>query len=142
VIKKYSITGTNNLYDYYICPTLPDSSFPKDSSNSNINIPIYIKELSVEGSLDINRLGTGELSVSSWRFINNYEENSGLITYGFNAYPEYGHEFRNLTFWFRDIVKDYPPNESNTQNEASYAPGIDVGDLDGTWDGEETNQGT
>ena len=129
VIKKYSITGTNNIYEYYICPTLPDSSFPE-------NTPIYIKELSVEGSLDINRLGTGELSVSSWRFINNYEENSGLITYGFNAYPEYGHEFRNLTFWFRDIVKDYPPNESNTQNEASYAHGVD---LEGTWDGEDTN---
>lgn len=142
VIKKYSITGTNNIYDYYICPTLPNSSFPEDSSDSNINIPIYIKELSVEGSLDINRLGTGELSVSSWRFINNYDENSGLITYGFNAYPEYGHEFRNLTFWFRDIVEDYPPNESNTQNEASYAHGIDLGDLGGTWDGEETNGGT
>ena len=99
VVKKYTgITGTRGtIFDYVI-------GVKADIDDESI----YLRGLSVAGSIDLALLGSGTLKFNGWRFYNNLGEdsNNSVLTFAFNAYPEYGKSFVNLTFRFRDITSN------------------------------------
>jgi len=61
---------------------------------------LYLKGLSTKGSINLSLLGSGEVSFNGWKFYNNYTDKNTLLTFAFNAYPEYGKSFTNLKFYF------------------------------------------
>ena len=70
---------------------------------------IFLKDLSARGTLNIALLGSGELSIESWRFFNDLKEKKTTLTFSLNAYPKYGEYFDNVTFEFE--------NYTNTNND-------------------------
>jgi hypothetical protein len=67
---------------------------------------VYLKGLSAKGSINLGLLGSGSVAFNGWKFYNNYEKRTTLLTFAFDAYPEYGKSFTNLKFKFGGI--DYP----------------------------------
>jgi hypothetical protein len=59
--------------------------------------------LSTKGILDLSLIGSGIVKINGWRYYNNVSEKSTILTFSFNAYPEYGKRFGNLKFIFTDI---------------------------------------
>ena len=96
IVKKYTnITGNNGIFDYVI-------GIKADVDTADV----YLRGLSTKGSINLDLLGSGEVSFSGWKFYNNFEDKSTLLTFAFDAYPEYGKSFTNLKFKFNGI--DYP----------------------------------
>lgn len=96
IVKKYTnITGNNGIFDYVI-------GVKADVDTADV----YLRGLSTKGSINLDLLGSGEVSFSGWKFYNNLEDKSTLLTFAFDAYPEYGKSFTNLKFKFNGI--DYP----------------------------------
>jgi len=60
--------------------------------------------LSSKGSLDLSLLGSGKVELIGWRFINNFNNELGTLTYTFEAYPKYGTRFENLKFKFTNVI--------------------------------------
>jgi hypothetical protein len=94
IVRKYENITANSSGKYfnYVIGVKAD----KDYS-------VYLKGLSVRGSIDLTLLGSNQVKYSSWRFYNNQEEGSTLLTFAFEAYPEYGKSFGNLRFKFHDV---------------------------------------
>ena len=90
IVKKYTnITGNNGIFDYVI------------GVKADIDTPgVYLKGLSTKSSINLSLLGSGEVSFNGWKFHNNFEKRTTLLTFAFNAYPEYGKSFTNLKFKF------------------------------------------
>lgn len=68
------------------------------------NEEIYLSGLSSKGSLDLSLLGSGKVELIGWRFINNFNNELGTLTYTFEAYPKYGTRFENLKFKFTNVI--------------------------------------
>lgn len=95
IVRKYIINNkTSGTYNYII-GVLSD----KDEPN------LYLKGLSVKGQLDLGLLGSGKVFVNGWKFYNNLQKKSTVLTFSFNAYPKYGESFNNLRFNFKDIKR-------------------------------------
>lgn len=95
VVKKYvGIKGVNSIFNYVL-----GVKASVDSNDDNI----YLRELSTKGSIDLSLLGSGQLKFNGWKFHNNFEKRTTLLTFAFNAYPEYGKSFTNLRFNFKKI---------------------------------------
>lgn len=103
IVKKYTnITGVDGIFDYVI-------GVKADIDTDEL----YLKGLSTKGSINLSLLGSGEVSFNGWKFYNNYTVRNTLLTFAFNAYPEYGKSFTNLKFYFtkfgqQDIEYQYP----------------------------------
>jgi len=69
--------------------------------------------LSAKGSIDLSLLGSGQLKFNGWRFYNDFEKQTSLLTFAFNAYPEYGKSFVDLKFTFV---------EAGNSNNSYYYP--------------------
>lgn len=107
MVKKYEITESDIPEDgifNYILGVKSDITDNKVSTNGN-NIS-YLSGLSTKGSIDLNLLGSGTVILKGWRFYNYYNEGKTILTYNFDAYPEYGKQFNNLSFIFTN-VKDW-----------------------------------
>ena len=90
IVKKYTnITGVDRIFDYVI-------GVKADIDTDEL----YLKGLSTKGSINLSLLGSGEVSFNGWKFYNNYTDKNTLLTFAFNAYPEYGKSFTNLKFYF------------------------------------------
>lgn len=63
----------------------------------------YIENLSSEGTLDLNLLGSGEINISSWRFYNNVEERTTTIVYDLEQYLKFGNKIDYIQFNFYDV---------------------------------------
>lgn len=109
IVKSYTVSAPNAssgdyIYNYVLAV---DSGFEDQN--------IYLKGLSVKGSIDLSLLGSGEVSVKSWRFYNNYEQGSTILSFALDAYPKYGQHFENLRFIFTDVETNnsitYPQSE-------------------------------
>ena len=115
IVRKYeNITPssiTNKKFNYVI-------GVKADKDHNGV----YIKGLSVKGTIDLSLLGSNQVKYSSWRFYNNQEEGSTLLTFAFEAYPEYGKSFGNLRFKFHNVF------EGNNHNNDFWYP-HDGGDL-------------
>lgn len=101
IIKdKYSIIldRDTQILDYYICPKLYNRS-------------IYLKDLSSEGFIDLNLVGTGLVRINSWSFKNIVSTNSDdekylnttYFRYNLESYPEFEGQFRNLKLKLTNI---------------------------------------
>ena len=89
IVKKYTnIQGNRNntIFDYVL-------GVKTDIENSGV----YLRGLSVKGSIDLSLLGSGKLKFSGWKFYNDFKQQTSLLTFSFNAYPEYGKSFTNLS---------------------------------------------
>lgn len=115
IVRKYEyITPssiTNKKFNYVI-------GVKADKDHNGV----YIKGLSVKGTIDLSLLGSNQVKYSSWRFYNNQEEGSTLLTFAFEAYPEYGKSFGNLRFKFHNVL------EGDNHDQDFYYP-HDGGDL-------------
>ena len=98
IVKKYTNITANNgtsIFDYVI-------GVKADVDTADV----YLRGLSTKGSINLDLLGSGEVSFSGWKFYNNYKKRTTLLTFAFDAYPEYGKSFTNLKFKFGEI--NYP----------------------------------
>ena len=113
IVRKYENITANSSGKYfnYVIGVKAD----KDYS-------VYLKGLSVKGSIDLTLLGSNQVKYSSWRFYNNQGEGSTLLTFAFEAYPEYGKSFGNLRFKFHNVL------HGNNHDQDFYYP-HDGGDL-------------
>ena len=100
IVKKYTIPQTEGIYEYTI-GVLADNQ-----THNNQTQKIYLKGLSVKGSIDLSLLGSGLASINGWRFYNNLEKETTTLTVSFDAYPEYGKHFGGLYFEFAPAKED------------------------------------
>lgn len=110
IVKKYTNVTANvpgtTIFNYVL-------GVKADIDTSNV----YLRGLSVKGSIDLSLLGSGQLKFNGWRFYNNVIDKTtgtSLLTFAFNAYPEYGKSFTDLRFVFKEFVTGseytYPKN--------------------------------
>lgn len=99
----YKVTITNK-YNINI------SSLPTDNKikyrilvKANSESDFYLKGLSDFGTIDISKLGSGELGVKGWRFLNSISSGFTNLTYVLDAYPKYGEEFTDLRICFKEL---------------------------------------
>jgi hypothetical protein len=52
-------------------------------------------------TIDFNKIGTGDVDFNIWKYHNSSEE-SAMLTFGINTYPEPGHEVKYITIDFYD----------------------------------------
>lgn len=109
VIKKYTISKennpfiNNNKFHYYL------NVYENNHDEVvNINNSYFSYGLSDEGIIDLDKLGSGEIDVKSWRFLNN-SEGKTTITYKFDTYAKIGYVYKNMDISFIDVT---------TQNES------------------------
>ena len=96
IVKKYN-NITSNADDGVTFNYVLGVKASIDDSN------IYLRGLSVKGSIDLSLLGSGNLKFNGWRFHNNFEKETTLLSFAFNAYPEYGKSFTDLRFKFKEL---------------------------------------
>lgn len=70
--------------------------------------------LKCKGSINLDKLGTGEIRLNIWKYYKNNEYIQ--LQYGFEAYPRRGEVFQNLRFEFYDVYD---------QNKLVYTKQID-----------------
>lgn len=72
---------------------------------ADIDTPdVYLRGLSVRGSIDLALLGSGKVFLTGWRFYNDVEAKRTYLFYSFNSYPKEGKHFDNLVFKFVDVL--------------------------------------
>lgn len=112
IVKSYKLESKdipdNKIFNYILAV---DSGLANNNGEN-----IYLKGLSVKGSIDLALLGSGKVSVKSWKFYNNQSQGSTILSFALDAYPKYGKHFENLRFKFTDItdtknVVNYPQSE-------------------------------
>ena len=104
--KKYNIEFEDNNYNYFI-------GVLADEEQSDA---IYLKGLSVEGTIDLSLLGSGQIVGKTWKFYNTVNGNNISINLliGLDVYAEEGIYYKNLRFKFVNINKDEEGNEIGT----------------------------
>ena len=128
IVKKIgNITPVNNKIDYTIGV----------KANNNSSNKCYLEGLSSKGSIDVTKLGSGTIDLIGYRFINNYQNKSGTITYTLDAYPKYNEEFRNFRLKFTNVISQ----QNSQQNEViiTAQPNNGKTNLEINWSEEESN---
>lgn len=97
-LKINNYIGLNKNLEYFIGV---DSGIPLDQSE---NKPYYIETLSTYGTLDLSKLGSGEINLKAFRFYNS--EQNTTLTYSLETYPKIGQKFYDLMFLFTDVEKN------------------------------------
>lgn len=87
--------------------------------------PYYIETLSTYGSVDITKLGSGEINLKSFRFFNNDE--STTITYVLEAYPKINQKFNSISMTFVNVMD---PVHSFTYNNLPVNNGKNIVTID------------
>lgn len=88
----------------------------KEEYNGNL----YLKNLSIKNTIDLSKLGTGEIKLVGWKFSNTIDVDNNKLTntyirYSFIKYPKKNEKFVNLRFKFVNIsdpsdIVYYPEN--------------------------------
>lgn len=97
---------TTNLYSRQYVYTYPlADSYTEDTILNYLVTPQmkYIEQLyhlSIEGSINLSKLGSGEIKISDWRYF--YTNNYMQLTWGLEAYPLDNETISNLKFEFYD----------------------------------------
>ena len=74
--------------------------------------PIYLKECSSSGELNLSLLRSSRVFFKEWRFFNNVDEGKTTLLYNLNCYPKKNKQFKNLKFHFEELVKNGETPES------------------------------
>lgn len=101
--KTYTINTNDYSWEY----TLDIPAFYGEDKD------IYIEGLSQSGTLDLSLLGSGKVNILGYRFYNNFENKTGIITLVTEGYPRVNETLNNLSIYF------YPINA-----EPSYDNGL------------------
>lgn len=96
-LKLPIIKDDTNLYKYKNLDILSYSITPNMSYGS-------LDTLTLDGRIDLNRIGTGEIKLSTWKYYNNSD--NVQITWGLDAYPRHGDKITNIQFNFYDLLKE------------------------------------
>lgn len=112
-VREYqNITATDGTIYEYVIGVLAD---PSDTNQG-----VYLRGLSVKGSINLELLGSGTLDITEWKFYNDVENKITYLTISFDAYPKFKQKFTNLRFKFKDITDSssvyyYPLNPNNNE---------------------------
>ena len=71
-----------------------------------------LDHLTVPLTIDFNKIGTGEVSLSTWKY--HISDNTAILTFGFDAYPKPNEEISSIAIQFYDnqgIVGEYLLND-------------------------------
>lgn len=68
---KYYSDFSNLVYQYEVCPAMPYG---------------YLQEYAVNNSIDFNKVGSGLINLSEWRYYN--DGDISTLSFGLDAYPE------------------------------------------------------
>ena len=90
---------------------LPYKILVKATSSNNDRY--YIKDLSIEGELNVDLLGTGELELKRWKFYNDVEAKQSIIDFDINTYLMYGQKLKGIKFGLWD--NSYTPKTIHGQ---------------------------
>ena len=86
------------------------------TGNSTDNNPIYLKECSSSGELNLSLLKSSRVFFKEWRFFNNVDNNvdegKTTLLYNLNCYPKKNKQFENLKFHFEELVGNGETPES------------------------------
>ena len=74
--------------------------------------PIYLKECSSSGELNLSLLRSSRVFFKEWRFFNNVDKRKTTLLYNLNCYPKKNKQFENLKFHFEELVKNGETPES------------------------------
>lgn len=131
ITKIYKIeVGENQKNFNYILGVLAHIPLEGES-------PIYLKECSSSGNIDISLIRSNKVFFKEWRFLNNVEQHKTTLLYNFNSYPKKDCHFKNLKFHFEKLVRegetsksfDYPFDGSSLPlNNGRAIQTIDWGD--------------
>lgn len=115
IIKEYQIVSDQPNYNYTLTPTLtyPEGFFGKNPETK------LIKALEQTGTIDLSKLGSGEMYLTAWRFYNDVENKITYLTYAFDSYPRYHHSFEGLKMEFY-LVNDNVNAESLITTSSYY----------------------
>lgn len=137
---KCKYDPNTNLYNVKIVRKISDADPVDNKIDYTIGVKAnngdndyYLEGLSSKGSIDVTKLGSGTIDLIGYRFINNYQNKSGTITYTLDAYPKYNEEFRNFRLKFTNVV--------NSENEITInaQPNNGKTNLEINWSEEESN---
>lgn len=91
--------STNSILEYSVVPTF---KFPTDCDGNYSYVEV--SDLKRVGSIDLSKLASGKMEMTAWRFYNDLQNEKTAITFGFEAYPREGQEFKDLTFNFYRVL--------------------------------------
>lgn len=80
-----------------------------------------VSYLAVSGSIDLDKLGTGYIGLTTWRY---YKQNSMSLTWGLEVYEEEGHNVTNVSMEFvrpqKKADDKFEKSEYTVSKKASY----------------------
>lgn len=117
-----NITSEDGIYNYTITPAIKVPFCCQDEENCNY---YGIKDLMRSGSIDLTKLGSGEMELNSWRFYNNLEDQETSLLFGFDSYPKLDHEFQDLTFTFYKIDENSKLSDIKKNSEGYYLENVE-----------------
>ena len=83
--KEYRIQSPDLVYSFQITPAM---DFGR------------LDHLAVDMTIDFNKIGTGEVNITKWRYHN--QENVSILQYGLEVYPKPGHKVNDVSIEFYD----------------------------------------
>lgn len=83
--KEYRITSSDFIYPFQITPAM---DFGR------------LDHLAVDMTIDFNKIGTGEVNITKWRYHN--QENVSILQYGLEVYPKPGYKVNDVSIEFYD----------------------------------------
>lgn len=112
MISSATVSANTQIFTDILIPTF--------KKWGNEDIDIEISDLAREFSIDLSKLGSGEMELKSWRFYNDVANKATSITYGFDAYPKEGHEFKNLRFDFWEVSGEIQHTDDDITSGGKY----------------------
>ena len=78
--------------------------------------------LSASGEIDLDKLGTGYINLTQWRYYNNTDTNRGNLTWGLETYEEEGYRVSNIKFTLTRLISPTQKEriEYSIPNKYSY----------------------
>ena len=83
--KEYRIQSPDLVYSFQITPAM---DFGR------------LDHLAVDMTIDFNKIGTGEVNITKWRYHN--QENVSILQYGLEVYPKPGYKVNDVSIEFYD----------------------------------------
>lgn len=105
-----------NILEYSGSGKISYAITPKDELLDTLD------NLTVKGSINLDKLGSGEVTITTWKYFKNDEYM--LLNWGLEAYPRHNEKFSNLTFQFFEFYNtkfnDTPDYEYIVSNKRNY----------------------
>ena len=106
--EEYSCTKYNKENNLYISKQLDTYTISKNSgivyyTATPISIVGPLNGLSISGQIDLDKIGSGEMNITNWRYYKN--EDYVSLQWGLEYYPKYKESITDIRFLFYDIYQ-------------------------------------